>query len=306
MEKLHTSQKTQNTRRGLSVKKIWRIFAENKSLVFGGIVLGIMLIMAVFADIVSPYHYTERFSGPFGGSPPSEAHPLGTTSIGFDVLARIIYGTRVALIMALSGTILAFVIGFPLGIFSGFLGGKVDRLLTLIADAIYSFPSLLLAITFAIYLSGFGILEKVAAVAFATATVYIPTYFRVVRSQVLQLKNEGYIHAARSMGAGRLTIIVRYVIPNVVASTIAIIPFNMTDAILTNAGLAFLGLGIEPPTADWGYDVYENRTLSKVRSTPWLIFFPGFMIFLLSFTFALIGDALNDKFNPLLRQKNKK
>ena len=105
------------------------------------------------------------------------------------------------------------------------------------------------------------------------------------------------------MGAGTLTILLRYITPNVLGATLAIIPFNMTEAILTNAGLAFLGLGIQPPTADWGYDVQDSRALSKVRKYPWLIIFPGFMIFLLSFALSLIGDSLNDKFNPLIRKK---
>ncbi|MFX1507652.1 MAG: ABC transporter permease [Promethearchaeota archaeon] len=282
--------------------KLGGFIKSNKSLTIGCILLSAIIFIAVFADFVSPYNYATRFPQ-FRYGPPSPAHPFGTTLLGFDVMARVIYGARVALIIAFSGTILAYIIGVPLGILSGYFGGKVDRLLTLIADAIYSFPSLLLAITFAIYLSGFGILKTVAAVSFATAVVYIPTYFRVVRSQVLQVKKEGYINAAKSMGAGRLTILIRYITPNILASTIAIIPFNMTDAILTNAGLAFLGLGIQPPTADWGYDVYDARALSKVRAYPWLIFFPGLMIFILSFALSLIGDSLNDKFNPLIKQK---
>lgn len=282
--------------------KLGVFIKHNKSLTIGCILLFIIIIVAVFADFVSPYNYAVRFPSLRYG-PPSPEHPFGTTLLGFDVFARVIYGARIALIMAFSSTILAFLIGVPLGILSGYFGGRVDRLLTLIADAIYSFPSLLLAITFAIYLSGFGILKTVAAVSFATAVVYIPTYFRIVRSQVLQVKKEDYIKAAKSMGAGKLTILIRYITPNILASTIAIIPFNMTDAILTNAGLAFLGLGIQPPTADWGYDVYDARALSKVRAYPWLIFFPGLMIFILSFALSLIGDALNDKFNPLIKQK---
>ncbi|MFX0207856.1 MAG: ABC transporter permease, partial [Candidatus Hodarchaeota archaeon] len=240
--------------------KLGGFVKSNKSLTIGCFLISIIIFIAVFADFVSPYHYADRFPQLRYG-PPSAEHPFGTTLLGFDVMARVIYGARVALIIAFSGTILAYIIGVPLGILSGYFGGKVDRLLTLVADAIYSFPSLLLAITFAIYLAGFGILKTVAAVSFATAVVYIPTYFRVVRSQVLQVKKEGYINAAKSMGAGRLTILIRYITPNILASTIAIIPFNMTDAILTNAGLAFLGLGIQPPTADWGYDVYDARAL---------------------------------------------
>ncbi|NHJ02532.1 MAG: ABC transporter permease [Candidatus Heimdallarchaeota archaeon] len=286
------------------ILSIFSFLRQNKSFTVGMFILSIIVIMALFADFLAPYGYAERSGDRYEA--PSQDHPFGTTLLGFDVLSRVIYGSQVALIIAFSGTILSLSLGVPLGIISGYFGGKIDRLFTLIADSIYSFPSLLLAITLAIYLSVFGVLKVVSAVAVATSVVYIPTYFRVVRSQVLQIKEEGYVKAARSMGAKRITILIRYIAPNVLASTIAIIPFNMTDAILTNAGLAFLGLGISPPTADWGYDVYDSRALVKVRAYPWLILFPGLMIFLLSFSLSLIGDALNDKFNPLISQKNAK
>ncbi len=283
---------------------LFSVFRENKSLSVGIFILTVIIFMALFADWIAPYGYAERAGGRY--DPPGGDHLFGTSLLGYDVFSRVIYGSQVALIIAFSGTILALSVGVPLGIISGYFGGKIDRLLTLIADSIYSFPSLLLAITLSIYLSVFGILKVVAAVAVAVSVVYIPTYFRVVRGQVLQIKEEGYVRAARSMGAGRFTILIRYVAPNVLASTIAIIPFNMTDAILTNAALAFLGLGITPPTADWGYDVYDAKTLVKIRAYPWLILFPGLMIFLLSFSLSLIGDALNDKFNPIISQKNGK
>jgi peptide/nickel transport system permease protein len=294
------------------VARFRKALKRNKSLTVGGVILAGMIFIALFADFISPYHYAEMSTncGPdypnCRYAPPSLAHPFGTNLLGRDMLSRVIYGSRVALIMALGATIVAVSVGVPLGILSGYFGGKIDRILTMVADAIYSFPSLLLAITLAIYLSVFGDLKIVAAVSFSTAVVYIPSYFRVVRSQVLQVKKETYVNAAKSIGAGTLTILLRYIAPNVLASSIAIIPFNMTEAILTNAGLAFLGLGIQPPTADWGYDVQDSRTLSKVRLYPWLIFFPGLMIFLLSFALSLIGDSLNDKFNPLIRKKNSK
>ena len=285
-----------------TIHNMFSFLRENKSFTIGMFILGIIVVMALFADFIAPYGYGERAGGRY--EPPSQDHLFGTTLLGFDVFSRVVYGSQIALIIAFSGTILSLAIGVPLGVISGYFGGKIDRLFTLIADSIYSFPSLLLAITLAIYLSVFGNFKVISAVAVATSVVYIPTYFRVVRSQVLQIKEEGYVRAARSMGAKKITILIRYITPNVLASTIAIIPFNMTDAILTNAGLAFLGLGISPPTADWGYDVYDARALVKVRAYPWLILFPGLMIFLLSFSLSLIGDALNDKFNPLISQKN--
>ncbi len=291
-------------------KSFLHFIRHNKSLSLGLLIFAVIFLMALFPDILSPYHYTERHDdcGPeYPGcryAPPMSNHPLGTNLLGYDMLSRVIYGSQIALIMAFSATILALLIGVPLGIISGYFGGVIDRILTFLADTIYAFPSLLISIALAIYLTAFAEIKVIAAVAFGTAIVYVPAYFRVIRSQVLQIKEETFIEAARSIGAGHWTIILRYVVPNVMTSPIALIPFNMTDAILTNAGLAFLGLGIQPPTPDWGYDVYDNKSLVKIRRYPWLIFFPSLMIFLLSFSLSLIGDALNDKFNPYLKRKN--
>ncbi|MFX0174293.1 MAG: ABC transporter permease [Candidatus Hodarchaeota archaeon] len=290
------------------IVNVWQFITNNKVLTFGLTIFSIILFIAIFADVISPYHYADRNrdcgeDNPYCRyAPPSLKHPFGTNLLGRDMLSRVIYGSRTTLLIAISGTLLAMVIGIPLGILSGYFGGKIDRFLTLIADSIYSLPSLLLAIALAIFFSTSGVLKIIAPVSFATAVVYIPSYFRIIRSQVLQVKEEAYVEAAKSMGAGKLTILLRYITPNVLSSSIAIIPFNMTDAILTNAGLAFLGLGVQPPTPDWGYDVYDARELSKIRLYPWLILFPGLMIFLLSFALSLIGDSLNDKFNPLIRE----
>jgi len=292
-----------------SILKSCDFIIHNKTLTIGLTIFMVILFVAIFADIIAPYHYAERNrdcgeNNPYCRyEPPSALHPFGTNLLGRDMLSRVIYGSRVTLIIAFSSTLLGMTIGIPLGILSGYFGGKIDRLLTLIADSIYSLPSLLLAIALAIFFSSSGLLKIIAPVSIATAVVYIPTYFRVIRSQVLQVKEETYVEAAKSIGAGRLTILLRYITPNVLSSSIAIIPFNMTDAILTNAGLAFLGLGVQPPTPDWGYDVYDARELSKIRLYPWLIIFPGLMIFLLSFALSLIGDSLNDRFNPLLEKK---
>ena len=300
----------------VALGKFGGFIRENKSLTFGGMILGVIVFSAIFADVIAPYSYKERCRDCESENcdnqaycrycPPSSDHLFGTTLMGRDVLSRVIYGARTTLIIAFFGTLIAIIIGIPLGILSGYFGGRIDRFLTLIADSIYSLPSLLLAISLAIFFSASGLLQIIAPVSFATAVVYIPSYFRIIRSQVLQIKEEAYISAAKTMGAGKLTILLRYITPNVLASSIAIIPFNMTDAILTNAGLAFLGLGIAPPTADWGYDVYEARDLAKIRKYPWLITFPGLMIFILAFALSLIGDALNDKFNPLIRKKDSK
>lgn len=293
------------------LRKIIEWILDNKSLSLGIIILTGIVFMSIFADYIAPYHFAERANdcGPEYDqcrySPPTTQHPFGTNLLGYDMYSRIIYGSRIALQMSITATILALIIGIPMGILSGYYGGKVDRILNAIADGIYSFPSLLLALLIGITLSKYGNLGIMTAVSVSTAVVYIPVYFKIVRAQVLKEIQEQYIDAAKSMGASDLTIIVRYIFPNVIAAPIALVPFNMTEAILTNAALAFLGLSIQPPTADWGFDLNKNRGLASVRARPWLMFFPALFIFLLSFAFALIGDSLNDKFNPLIGGREK-
>lgn len=293
-----------------SFKQLLINIYENKSLSFGVFILSIIVFMAIFADIIAPYGFAER-SDNCGSeyndcryAPPSSQHIFGTNLLGWDVFSRIIYGSRIALQMSITATILALMIGIPMGILSGYYGGPIDRVLNAIADGIYSFPSLLLALLIGISLSKFGNLGIIAAVSVSTAVVYIPVYFKVVRAQVLKEIKEAYVDAAKSMGASDLTILIRYIVPNVLAAPISLIPFNMTEAILTNASLAFLGISIQPPTADWGYDLVKNKNLASIRKRPWLALYPGLFIFLLSFAFALIGDALNDKFNPLIGGKH--
>ncbi len=310
------------------VKNFLNYVNNNKSLSIGVFILSIIVFMAIFADYIAPYHYAERsdncpvnledptkdylsnegfcrYSPPSWTEDPTDfSHIMGTNILGRDVFSRVIYGSRLALQMSLTATVLALSIGIPMGVLSGYFGGFVDRLLNSISDAIYSFPSLLLAITLAIALQEYEDLGILMAVSVATAVVYIPLYFKVARSQVLRIKTEAYVDAGKSMGASNTTIIIKYVIPNILAAPLALVPFNMTEAILTNAGLAFLGLSVSAPTADWGFDVFANKGLSKVRSRSWLIFFPGFFIFLLSFAYSLIGDALNDKFNPMIKGRD--
>ncbi|MFX0209110.1 MAG: ABC transporter permease [Candidatus Hodarchaeota archaeon] len=296
----------QTFKAGLLFRNTFTFIRNNKSLSVGGFILFMIVFSAVFADFITPYGYAERNDDCEGyitckRAPPSSKHIFGTDLLGRDMFTRVIFGGRIALMMAFTATIFAVMLGVPLGIVSGYIGGRFDRFFTAFADIVYSFPALLLAIMLAIYFRAFGLFEDIGPVVVSTAVVYIPTYFRVVRSQVQQVKEQEYIDAAKSIGASKPTILMRYIVPNVLASSIAIIPFNMTDAILTNAALAFLGLGIVPPTPDWGYAVYEAKPLVIVTGYPWLMVFPALMIFLLAFSLSLIGDALNDKFNPIIQ-----
>ncbi|RPI87018.1 MAG: ABC transporter permease subunit [Chloroflexi bacterium] len=220
---------------------------------------------------------------------------LGTNQLGQDVFSRIIWGTRIALIVGLSSAIVAFVIGVPLGLISGFVSGRFDRGLTLLMDSMYSFPGLILAIAIAAVL-GAGIGNIIIAIA----VLYIPTYFRIVRGQTLSVKEELYVEAARSLGTRPLTIIWRYIFPNVIPSVVIIFSVNVADAILTGTGLSFLGLGLPPDTPDWGIDL--SRGQDYLRRAWWLITFPGLMVTLVTLSFSMLGESLSEILNPRLAE----
>lgn len=220
---------------------------------------------------------------------------LGTNQIGQDIFSRIIYGTRIALIVGLSSAIVAFLVGVPLGLISGYVSGPLDRVLTLIMDSLYSFPGLILAIAIAAVL-GPGIGNIIVAIA----VLYVPTYFRIVRGQVLQVKQELYVEAARSLGAKSSTILLRYIFPNVIPSVVIIFSVNVADAILTEAGLSFLGLGLPPDTPDWGIDLARGQ--DYLRRAWWLITFPGMMVTLVTLAFSMLGESLSEILNPRLSE----
>jgi len=262
--------------------------------VAGGIILVIVLVMAVLAPMLAPYNPIKSAGKPF--QPPGKEFILGTDHLGRDILSRIVYGSRVVLTVAILSSVFSALVGIPLGLISGFAGGFLDRTLSLIMDSVYSFPGLILAIAMAAML-GPGVLN----ISIAIAVVYIPTYFRMVRGQVLSVKEELYVEAARSLGAKAGTILWQYIFPNVIPSVVVIFSMNIADAILTEAGLSFLGLGLPPPTPDWGFDLSKGKDFLP-RGYWWLITFPGAMIALVALGFSLFGEGLNEILNPRLAE----
>ena len=220
---------------------------------------------------------------------------LGTNQIGQDIFSRIIWGTRIALIVGLSSAVISFLIGVPLGLISGFIGGTFDRILTLFMDSLYTFPGLILAIAIASVL-GAGIGNIIVAIA----VLYIPTYFRIVRGQTLSVKNELYVEAARSLGTRPSEILIKYIFPNVLPSVVIIFSVNVADAILTEAGLSFIGLGLPPDTPDWGIDLARGQ--DYLRRAWWLITFPGVMVTLVTLSFSMLGESLSEILNPKLAE----
>jgi len=221
---------------------------------------------------------------------------FGTNDIGQDVLSRLLWGTRVALLIGFSASIVALVLGVPLGLFAGFIGGTFDRLFSLLMDSLYAFPGLILAIAITAVL-GPSILNIIVAIA----VLYIPTYYRIVRGQTLSVKEEVYIEAAKSIGARNMEILRLYIFPNVIPSVAIIFSVNVADAILTGAGLSFLGLGLPPTIADWGIDLARGQRF--IQTAWWMITFPGLAIMVVVLAFSMMGEGLMEIFNPKLRER---
>ena len=270
-----------------------------------GITVGFILL-ALLAPVIAPYEF-DQFSSPDEGrfaqlEAPSRDHLMGTNVQSTDVLSRVIWGTQTELKVVLISLFFSISIGVPLGLLSGYFGGKLDRALVLIMDALFVFPFLLLAIVIAFLLAD-RVGQGIFSAAIAITVVYIPLYFRVVRNHTISIREEPFVEAARALGAKPFTIIRKYVFFNVVQNVPPIATLNAADAILTLAALGFLGYGIQPSAgAEWGYDI--QRAVSDAASGIWWTgLFPGLAIVLLVTGLTLLGEGLNETINPVLRKR---
>lgn len=289
---------------------VWQLRRSSglqRGMLIAGLALVTMFVlMAVLAPVIAPYSYNE-LSGPDGTfprqSPPSAEFPWGTTVGGYDVMSRVIWGSQTALLTVVIAITASLFIGVALGLISGYIGGWLDRILVMIADAVYAFPSLLLAIVISIMISGgrSGFITGVLSAALSISVVFIPQYFRVVRAETTRLKAEAFVESARVLGASTPRILSRHVLRNATRSLPLIMTLNASEAILTLAGLGFLGFGINPTAAaEWGYDL--NRALADTASGIWWTgLFPGLAIVLLVMGITLVGESLNDLSDPRLR-----
>ncbi|GMQ77678.1 MAG: hypothetical protein BMS9Abin02_0166 [Anaerolineae bacterium] len=240
-------------------------------------------------ELLSEY---PQFTGVLTGL--GRVYPLGTDNLGRDMLSRVIWGARTILGVAVISALFSSIVGIPLGLTSAFVGGKLDRTLSLVMDSIYSFPGLLLAVALAAMLG-----PSLLNVAVAISVVYVPTFFRVTRGQVLSIKEHTYVEAARSLGAKNHSILFRYIFPNVIPSVVVVFSLNVADAIITAAGLSFIGLGLPPDVPDWGYDLNKGHSF-LVAGYWWLITIPGVMIALVAAGFSMLGEGLSEILNPRL------
>ena len=280
-------------RRTGQIQDVFLRLARNKAAMLGLFILLVMILCAIFAPFVAPYNYAKQdLINSY--IPPCLAHPFGTDNLGRDILSRVIYGTRISLLVDICSVCLATVIGVFLGSIAGFYGGVFDNLLMRLMDIVLAVPSLLLAISIASTL-GNGIQNLILAIGLGAS----PGYARIVRASILSLKDQEYVEAARSEGASDAHIILSHILPNCLAPIIVQMTLGVASAILSTASLSFIGLGIAPPTPEWGSMLSTGRQF--MFEAWWIVTFPGVAIMLSIFALNLFGDGLRDALDPKLK-----
>ena len=285
---------------GVAIKKqsqiteIFKRFKRNRMAVFGLVVIILLILCALFPSVIAPYGYDDQnLSEQFIA--PCLAHPFGTDNFGRDILSRVIYGCRISLLIGLISVSISCVLGVILGCIAGYYGNKVDNLVMRFIDIMLAIPQMLLAMSIVAAL-GIGTENLILAIAIGS----VPGYARIVRGSILSVKGQEYIEAARSIGASDFRIITRHIVPNCLAPIIVQATMSIASAILSTASMSFIGLGIEPPTPEWGSMLSAGR--AYLRDHWFVVTFPGVAIMLTVFAFNLFGDGLRDALDPKLKQ----
>nr|NLD39895.1 ABC transporter permease [Actinomycetales bacterium] len=293
------------------ISDLRRSVGLQRGMLIAGLVLTtILLLTALFAPLLAPYGWaaTGDEAGGFGTlQPPNARNLLGTTVTGYDVLSRVIWGTRTALGVIVAAVAASIVIGVLLGLISGYIGGWLDRILVMVADAVYAFPSLLLAIVLSIAISGGQSSARggILSAALSITVVFIPQYFRVIRAETMRLKFEPFVESAQVIGAPHRRVLFGHIFRNATRTLPLIFTLNASEAILTLAGLGFIGFGIEPTSAaEWGYDL--NRATGDITNGIWwTAVFPGLAIVFSVLGITLVGESMNDLNDPRLRTRRR-
>jgi len=275
------------------LRRFFRVFLGRGLVVFGMVVTLMFLIVAIFAPQIAPYDPLER-NLEEALQQPNAQHLLGTDAIGRDTLSRLIHGTRISLIVGLLVVSIAGGIGVILGAIAGYFGGIVGAVIMRLMDTLMTIPMMILALAISALLGG-GLKNVVIALGFGL----IPGYARMMTAQVLVAKETDYVMAEHAMGASNLRILLRHIVPNCFSPILVMITMMMGTAILAEAGLSFIGIGITPPTPAWGSMVTDGR--NYLLSNPMLSIAPGVAIMLLVFSFNMVGDGLRDALDPRLR-----
>ena len=277
------------------IEKLNTIIKQNKLAFFSLIVIFIIILYAVFANVICAY-------GPNAQSlkdrllAPSFAHPLGTDELGRDTLTRVIYGARLSLTIGLLPTFISMTIGTILGLIAGYFGGKIDFAIMRLADIMLAFPSLLLAMV-VMYTMGGGLIN----IFIALSLVNWASTSRVIRSETLSLSKKEYVEAAKSMGVSNATIIFRHILPNCIPTLVVLFTLSIPSAILSESSLSFLGVGAQPPTASWGLMVVSAK--KYLFTQPVLVLAPAMAIMIVVLAFNFLGDGLRDVLDPYLKEQ---
>lgn len=279
--------------RASALRRFWRVFIGRRVVLLGAAIIFLLLFTALAADFISPYNpYQQNLRESL--QQPSATHLLGTDALGRDTLSRIIYGSRTSLAVGLLVTLIGGLIGMTLGLLAGYFGGLVNTLIMRLMDALMAVPMLMLALAIGAALGG-GLTNIIISLGIAI----IPTYARLMCAQVLAVKEEDYVKAGEVIGGSDLRIMVMHVLPNSFSPLIVLATLNLGTAILAEAGLSFLGLGISPPGAAWGAMVSDGYRY--LLANPLLSFAPGLCVMLVVLAFNLVGDGLRDALDPRLR-----
>jgi peptide/nickel transport system permease protein len=275
-----------------------RRLRKSVTALIGFAIVVVLVVVAIFADVLAPHNpiandQTSTFQRP------SWDHPLGTDQLGRDMLSRIVHGTRISLLVGVSSVLLALFVGVPFGMIAGYYGGRIDRGIMRAMDLILAFPIYLLAIILMVIFTPTAGLIGTMKVTGAIAIVRIPIYARLVRGSVLSIKEKEYVEACRALGVRDPFILFRHVLPNCLAPIIVTTTLGIATSIIVEATLSFLGLGTQPPTPSWGWDLKAN--VAFIQANAWLSLFPGLAIFITVLGFNLFGDGLRDALDPRLK-----
>jgi len=294
MSKVNINARTiEQSRRTTEALRIIRVMFSRWVVVLGSVIILLLIITAVFAPFIAPYPPNQQDLRA-SAEQPSARHLLGTDELGRDQLSRIIFGSRIAIMVGVVAVTLSGVVGMILGLIAGYFSGWAETVIMRFIDSLMAFPPIVLIMAIAVLLGG-GLFNVMIAVGIGM----IPTYCRLMCGQILSTKQSDYILAANSMGAGHLRIMFRHLLPNVFPPLLILITLNMGSAILMEASLSFLGIGINPPTATWGSLVSTGYT--DLLTNPLLSLAPGIAILLVVLAFNLVGDGLRDALDPRLR-----
>lgn len=272
-----------------------RLFRENRMAAVSFAVIILFILAAIFAPLLTPYSW-EEMELIHRLNPPSAAHLFGTDEAGRDIFTRMLYGSRLSLLVGILPSMVSLAIGSLLGVTAGYYGGWLDAVIMRLADIVLAFPSMLLAMVLMYMLGGglFNVFLTLSLVNWASAA-------RIIRAETLQLKEREFVESARAIGVKSPKIIFRHILPNCVPTIIVLFTLNIPDSILTESSLSFLGLGVQPPAASWGLMVNAGRQF--FYTSPWLCLFPGLAVMIIVLAFHFLGDGLRDILDPRRRKQ---